>query len=141
MDYASEASEGKNTFGDYLSIITKMIELLSPAGSWTQNACFRGKNGAPAKSSAEAVSRCIYGALIESVQGTPVYDIAFVGELDAWLCIRSPDHHRSIVAFNDQEGRTQAEILDFLYQCKDELESTIYTPEDIAWAEKVLEDA
>ena len=129
---------------DYLSTIERMIELLSPEGAWTQGACFRTKGGVsrgvPTERVSRTHSRCIYGAMMDAcavkdddhrrrvcVNMDQVKEIAlwFDKQLERQSLTARPfarPHQwgSNIVTWNDTQGRTQADILEFLHKCASE---------------------
>lgn len=131
---------------DMLPKIERMIELLTPEGAWTQMACHRTKGGSPTQRRGRAFSRCLYGAAMDACPESTSCSRALVNmdqvrEISSWLgahltgipgLLGSPGPYAdNFVTWNDQEGRTQADILEFLHKCRNELINESFPSEAI----------
>lgn len=136
---------------DYLPKIERMIELLSPPGAWTQEACFRTRSGGRTERRSRAFSRCVYGAAMEAC-AEPRINPVQVKQIIEWMNKRIGPlgalWDSNIVNWNDTEGRTQAEVLEFLHKCRNELISArldAVTELSLKWPTpihgRILEDA
>lgn len=94
-------------------ILDKAADLIEPEGAWTQGTYGRDSDGKPVELIADAKCLCTIGAMLaadgrDDFRGWPDHL--------ASNCLRSAAEAGSITIWNDDEDRTQAEVVAALRQ-------------------------
>jgi hypothetical protein len=90
---------------DVAEILERAADLIEPEGAWVQGAFKRLREG-----SGVSYCYCAAGALIEVASSDSAYDEAR-RFLNAQLPRPSDPEDSAVIAFNDADGRTQAEVV------------------------------